>query len=128
MPKNIRKTILIPEDSLVGEWAKNQRQFSPAVIRALEMVIKKYGTGDLIQSIIDGASLDNNDFVVSQKPSVQESKQEEVVKSNAADEKPAQKTKPKMKTRLGNNKKEDDDSQGGLRSKLNKKPNLNMLS
>ena len=55
MAKMIRKTILIPEDSKVAEWSKNQSQFSPAAIRALEMVVRKYGTGDLIQAILDSA-------------------------------------------------------------------------
>ena len=65
MAKMIRKTILIPEDSKVAEWAKNQSQFSPAAIRALEMVVRKYGTGDLIQAILDSASLDRQPEIVS---------------------------------------------------------------
>lgn len=61
MAKMIRKTILVPEGSRVEEWCKNQSRFSPAALRAIEMVIDKYGTGDLIESIVSRAGLDIED-------------------------------------------------------------------
>ena len=122
MAKMIRKTILIPEDSKVAEWAKNQSQFSPAAIRALEMVVRKYGTGDLIQAILDSASLDRQPEMVSSV-----SKSDEI-QSIAKDVK--EKPKRKLRTRIGkkvnDNDSETDDS--SLSSKLKNKPNLDMLS
>ena len=126
MAKMIRKTILIPEDSKVAEWAKNQSQFSPAAIRALEMVVRKYGTGDLIQAILDSASLDgqlgtiNSVSKLEEKTSVEENDDVDVV----------EKPKRKLRTRIGN-KKNDNDSKtddSSLSSKLKNKPNLDMLS
>ena len=120
MAKMIRKTILIPEDSKVAEWAKNQSQFSPAAIRALEMVVRKYGTGDLIQAILDSANLDGQ-IIVANHPSrtVEE-------KESVKEEQP----KKKLKTRIGNKGKDrvSESNDDSLSSKLKNKPNLDMLS
>lgn len=126
MAKMIRKTILIPEDSKVAEWAKNQSQFSPAAIRALEMVVRKYGTGDLIQAILDSASLDGQLGTINSvsKP------EEKVSAENSADVDVEEKPKRKLRTRIGN-KKNDNDSKtndSSLSSKLKNRPNLDMLS
>ena len=122
MAKMIRKTILIPEDSKVAEWAKNQSQFSPAAIRALEMVVRKYGTGDLIQAILDSASLDRQPEMVSSV-----SKSDEI-QSIAKDvnEKPKRKLRTRIGKKVNDNDSETDDS--SLSSKLKNKPNLDMLS
>lgn len=126
MAKMIRKTILIPEDSKVAEWAKNQSQFSPAAIRALEMVVRKYGTGDLIQAILDSASLDGQLGTIN---SVSKLEEKTSVEKNV-DVDVAEKPKHKLRTRIGN-KKNDNDSKtddSSLSSKLKNRPNLDMLS
>lgn len=126
MAKMIRKTILIPEDSKVAEWAKNQSQFSPAAIRALEMVVRKYGTGDLIQAILDSASLDGQLNTVSPVSKPEEATPVEKNVDVDVEEKP----KRKLRTRIGN-KKNDNDSKtddSSLSSKLKNRPNLDMLS
>ena len=126
MAKMIRKTILIPEDSKVAEWAKNQSQFSPAAIRALEMVVRKYGTGDLIQAILDSASLDGQLGAIN---SVSKPEEKTSIEKNA-DGDVEEKPKRKLRTRIGN-KKNDNDSENddsSLSSKLKNKPNLDMLS
>lgn len=126
MAKMIRKTILIPEDSKVAKWAKNQSQFSPAAIRALEMVVRKYGTGDLIQAILDSASLDGQLGTINSvsKP------EEKVSAEKSADVDVEEKPKRKLRTKIGN-KKNDNDSKtndSSLSSKLKNRPNLDMLS
>lgn len=126
MAKMIRKTILIPEDSKVAEWAKNQSQFSPAAIRALEMVVRKYGTGDLIQAILDSASLDGQLNTASPVSKLEEKTSIEKNVDVDVEEKP----KRKLRTRIGN-KKNDNDSKtddSSLSSKLKNRPNLDMLS
>lgn len=126
MAKMIRKTILIPEDSKVAEWAKNQSQFSPAAIRALEMVVRKYGTGDLIQAILDSASLDGQLGTINSVSKLEEKTSIEKNVNGDVEEKP----KRKLRTRIGN-KKNDNDSKiddSSLSSKLKNRPNLDMLS
>ncbi|PEG94662.1 hypothetical protein CP361_04970 [Lactobacillus sp. UMNPBX10] len=126
MAKMIRKTILIPEDSKVAEWAKNQSQFSPAAIRALEMVVRKYGTGDLIQAILDSASLDgqlgtiNSVSKLEEKTSVEENDDVDV------EEKPKRKLRTRIRNKKNDNDSKTDDS--SLSSKLKNRPNLDMLS
>ena len=122
MAKMIRKTILIPEDSKVAEWAKNQSQFSPAAIRALEMVVRKYGTGDLIQAILDSASLDRQPEMVS---SVSKSDETQSIAKDVK-EKPKRKLRTRIGKKVNDNDSETDDS--SLSSKLKNKPNLHMLS
>lgn len=126
MAKMIRKTILIPEDSKVAEWAKNQSQFSPAAIRALEMVVRKYGTGDLIQAILDSASLDGQLGTIN---SVSKLEEKTSVEKNV-DVDVAEKPKRKLRTRIGNKKNDNDSKTDGssLSSKLKNRPNLDMLS
>lgn len=125
MAKMIRKTILIPEDSKVAEWAKNQSQFSPAAIRALEMVVRKYGTGDLIQAILDSANLDGQ-IIVANHPSRTVEEKKSVKEETRAKEQP----KKKLKTRIGNKGKDrvSESNDDSLSSKLKNKPNLDMLS
>ena len=125
MAKMIRKTILIPEDSKVAEWAKNQSQFSPAAIRALEMVVRKYGTGDLIQAILDSASLDGQLGVVSSSSQKIEEKQP-VEKHADVEDKPKRKLRTRIANKKNTNGSETDNS--SLSSKLKNRPNLDMLS
>ena len=126
MAKMIRKTILIPEDSKVAEWAKNQSQFSPAAIRALEMVVRKYGTVDLIQAILDSASLDGRLNTVSTVPKSEEKTSVEKDINADVEEKPKRKLRTRIGNKKNNNDSENDDS--SLSSKLKNKPNLDMLS
>lgn len=126
MAKMIRKTILIPEDSKVAEWAKNQSQFSPAATRALEMVVRKYGTGDLIQAILDSASLDGQLGTINSASKLEEKTSVEKNVDVDVEGRP----KRKLRTRIGN-KKNDNDSKtddSSLSSKLKNRPNLDMLS
>lgn len=126
MAKMIRKTILIPEDSKVAEWAKNQLQFSPAAIRALEMVVRKYGTGDLIQAILDSASLDGQLGTINSVSKLEEKTSVEKDINADVEEKPKRKLRTRIGNKKNNNDSETDDS--SLSSKLKNKPNLDMLS
>ena len=49
------KTVRFDENSPVGQWADNQEDFSKSVRKAIDFIVKRYGTDDLISSMVDEA-------------------------------------------------------------------------
>ncbi|MCC4466864.1 hypothetical protein [Limosilactobacillus reuteri] len=113
-------TIRVYEDSEEYKWIQNQEKVSPSIRRAIKLIISRYGTGDLIESILDDASLDYGGRVVREPQETVSTTEQTVETKDAA---------PKIKSnmRLGSHKTEESDN-GNIDGKLKNKPNFDMLS
>ena len=143
------KTVRFDDDSPLGRWADNQEDFSKSVRKAIDFVVKRYGTGDLFDAIVDDAIGNRkmgeaNRVKEPQNETYNESdkepeKPEKAVNGNEADEslkdeekKPIARSKSGLREKVQKNQKKEDnkDSEGKKsdKKKIRNKVDLGMLS
>lgn len=143
------KTVRFDDDSPLGKWADNQEDFSKSVRKAIDFVVKRYGTGDLFDAIVDDAIGNRkmgeaNRVKESQNETYNESDKEpeepeKTVNENEVDEslkdeekKPVARPKSGLREKVQKNQRKEDNKNSEERNsdkkKIRNKVDLGMLS
>lgn len=131
------KTVRFDENSPVGQWADNQEDFSKSVRKAIDFIVKRYGTDDLFSSMVDEAMGNSHQLEPNRvnKPRVKKETPEQVTipktsTPTAKKKETKQVAKPSggLKAKIQSKRSSQDNESGSEKKKTRKGINLNMLS